>query len=303
MTMPATPATPASSQTLTARSASSRAPAPWAASPTPGAGVRASPAAPAPTASPLKPSAPRVPPAAPMSRATARRRLLWNGAALLVLWYGVSYSQHAADWYYDALDLLMTFDGVPVGADEMVDAALLWLRYALTLVLVLNVVEAGLALQAPAKRDVPASAAPMSVGEAFMRQVSPSSSPRASDVRPRAVAQPRQPSYQRSAATPAPGASARSPSATGATASPFRASVGLGRPSSSPFLMRSTSPWSASPAPRAVTPSASLSRSASPSPMRASYLRGASPSTDLGTWRANAVDAMEVERALQQLAQ
>ncbi|WFD24710.1 hypothetical protein MEQU1_003413 [Malassezia equina] len=256
----------------------------------------------------------KVPSRTRMSLATARRRVVWNVGGLAALWGIGTLWPGSVDVYFRLTDWLMLIDGVPAGADEMLDSVLLWLRMALTIVFLLNASEAALRLALPTATAVTPhsdTSAPASVGEALARRASGRSTS----------------AYQASPVTPVPGASAsRSPSLraspTHLRTSPFRSTratptpapvssqhgvsatgaatprgLGLGRPSSTP------APFPA----RAATPSA-LRRSSpgrdgpawSPhlSSSRSPPVRSVSPAS----FRADWDDAWEVEQALRTLS-
>ena len=197
---------------------------------------------PKPPAAPAAPAAPSASPAkapwlarrpAPMTTATAQRRVSWNLASLALLYIVPSAWPGILDVYYDLLEALVHTGRLPDGADELLDAVLTWLRYALTIVFVFNMAEALLMRPAPP----PVGERATEVGAAFARSVS-SGSP---------LTRPDLPQRRHvsgvSAVTPA------TPHATpqrtpGRSVSPFRASpyaLGRGRPSSTPFSQRSTS--------------------------------------------------------------
>ncbi|WFD21029.1 hypothetical protein MCAP1_003284 [Malassezia caprae] len=261
------------------------------------------PKAPAP-ARPMAPPA-TVPPRPRMSLASAQRRIVWNVGGLAALWGIGMLWPSSVDIYYRLTDWLMLVDGVPAGADEVLDSVLLWLRMALTIVFLLNAGEAALRVALPpAPATAPPSGTP--VGEALARRASGRAAP-----------------YQASAVSPVPGASAiksRSPSLraspTHLRTSPFRSThatpapaassaspdgaasaLGLGRPSSTP------TPFPA----RLSTPSA-LRRSSpsrdgpawSPrvSSTRSPQARSVSPASFRSDWD----DAWEVEQALRALS-
>ncbi|KAL4400448.1 hypothetical protein ACI68E_003365 [Malassezia pachydermatis] len=266
-------------------------------------------------------------PAKPMSIPTARRRILWNAVGLFSLWGLALVWPSSVDWYYDALDVLMRIDSVPIGTDDMIDALLLWLRYALTIVFTFNVVEAWIAFYLPASVSSTAMASPVppatpvSVGEALARSVSQShatSSMSLSSTHTPTQPGTRTPSYRGSPVSPVPGASAHhrsvspsfraSPSAT-ATSSPFRASIGMGRPSSMPFQARSVTPSASHRTPSThnspFTPRQGSRSTLSPSPAsQRAWSPASMRSSDLGTYIfffLTSADAMEVERALLEL--
>lgn len=169
----------------------------------------------------------------PMTTATAQRRVSWNLASLALLYIVPSAWPGILDVYYDLLEALVHTGRLPDGADELLDATLTWLRYALTIVFVFNMAEALLVRPAPP----PVGDRATEVGAAFARSVS-SGSP---------LTRPDLPQRRHvsgvSAVTPAtPHATPqRSP---GRSVSPFRASpyaLGRGRPSSTPFSQRSAS--------------------------------------------------------------
>ena len=221
-----------------------------------------------------------APPRVRMSTATARRRIMWNAGGLFLFW-SLRWAPQVGleDVYFAALDRLMQVRGVPFGTDELIDSTLLWLKYALSIVFVGNLVEAlAIYMNTPTQPlSASASSAPIPgtpVGEALARKVSHG----------KAAIPPKV--FQTSPVTPVPGASTfrRSASPISRTSpshamrtSPFRASsIGLGRPTSGPFHgSRSLSPSSPF-APR------SASR-ASPSGVQRSWSPASMRSTELGT--------------------
>ena len=273
------------------------------AAPTPAAPVM--PTAPVAPAKPSKGSMP--PPAAPekraptarvqMTPATAQRRASWNAAALLLL-YGVpAVWPRLLDVYYDVLEMVVELGKLPPDADELIDTALVWLRYAVTIVFVLNLAEA-LMVRAPPPS---VEARPTEVGAAFARSVSSGSPLTRPDAplkrKPSGVPSPVTP------ASPAPGSPARSPSlraespyGRASAASPY--ALGRGRPST-PSSARVPSGATArrTPSHKDVFAGRSVSRS-SPG-----YTHSPRARTELGTWEgvADLDDAHEVELALQQL--
>ena len=133
-----------------------------------------------------------------MSLATARRRIAWNVGGLAALWGVGTLWPRSVDVYYMLTDWLMLIDGVPAGADEVLDSVLLWLRMALTFVFLLNAGEAALRVAlppAPATEPPSDTSAPASVGEALARRASGRAPGRASP-------------YRASPVSPVPGASA-----------------------------------------------------------------------------------------------
>lgn len=246
-----------------------------------------------------------VPPRPRMSLASARRRIVWNVGSLVALWGIGTLWPSSVDVYYRLTDWLMLIDGVPAGADEVLDSVLLWLRMALTIVFLLNTGEAALRAALP---PAPATAPPSStaLGEALARRASG-----------------RAPPYRASAVTPVPGASAtksRSPgkvSPTHLRTSPFRSTratpapapassaspgsaasaLGLGRPSSmptpfparlsTPSALRRSSPGRDGPAWSPRVPSS-----------RSPQARSVSPASFRSDWD----DAWEVEQALRALS-
>lgn len=224
--------------------------------------------------------APEAPPRVRMSTATARRRIMWNAGGLFLFW-SLRWAPQAGleDVYFAVLDRLMQVRGVPFRTDELIDSTLLWLKYALSIVFVGNLVEAlAIYVNTPTQpQSASASSAPIPgtpVGEALARKVSHGKA----TIPPKA--------FQTSPVTPVPGASTfrRSASPISRTSpsqamrtSPFRASgIGLGRPTSGPFqASRSLSPSSPF-APR------SASR-ASPSGVQRSWSPASMRSTELGT--------------------
>ena len=197
-----------------------------------------------------------------MSLATARRRIAWNVGGLAALWGVGTLWPRSVDVYYMLTDWLMLIDGVPAGADEVLDSVLLWLRMALTFVFLLNAGEAALRVAlppAPATEPPSDTSAPASVGEALARRASGRAPGRASPYRASPVSPvpgasvaraTRSPSLRASPAhlrtspfhatrappTPAPVASA--------TPGPATSALGLGRPTSTPtpFSARLSSP-------------------------------------------------------------
>lgn len=245
-----------------------------------------------------------------MSLATARRRILWNAGGLGVFWFTKRLPVGLDDLYFELLDRMMHIDGVPSGMDEFVDSVFLWLRCALSIVFVCNLLEALITyfLCVHRRQTVPttgtASIPATEVGKALARRVSQasirgidSSEPEKaalSAARASVTATPSTTSastFQMSPVTPVPGASvlrrsvspvARSSPDAVRTSSPFRMStMGLGRPTSTPFLNRSvtpsrprlpSSPYTPRTAGRpSLSPNASITRHWSPTSVRSEH--------------------------------
>lgn len=222
-----------------------------------------------------------APPCVRMSTATARRRIIWNAGGLFLFW-SLRWAPQAGleDVYFAALDRLIQVHGVPYGTDELIDSTLLWLKYALSIVFVCNLIEALVVYLSPPTQppSARASSAPIPgtpVGEALARQVSHDKT----TIPPKA--------FQTSPVTPVPGAStfrrsaspiSRSSPSQAMRTSPFRTSgIGLGRPTSGPFQgNRSLSPSSPF-TPRSVSRASpsGIQRHGSPASMRG---------TELGTY-------------------
>ena len=68
---------------------------------------------------------------------------MWNAGGLFLFW-SLRWAPQVGleDVYFAALDRLMQVRGVPFGTDELIDSTLLWLKYALSIVFVGNLVEA-----------------------------------------------------------------------------------------------------------------------------------------------------------------
>lgn len=223
----------------------------------------------------------QAPPSARMSTATARRRIMWNAGGLFLFW-SLRWAPQVGleDMYFVALDRLIQVHGVPYGTDELIDSTLLWLKYALSIVFVCNLIEALIIYVSPPTQPLSAraSSAPIPgtpVGEALARQVSHDKTA----IPPK--------TFQTSPVTPVPGAStfrrsaspiARSSPSHAMRTSPFRAhGIGLGRPTSGPFQgSRSLSPSSP------FTPR-SASR-ASPSGVQRHWSPASTRGTELGTY-------------------
>lgn len=156
---------------------------------------------------------------------------MWNAGGLFLFW-SLRWAPQAGleDVYFAVLDRLMQVRGVPFGTDELIDSTLLWLKYALSIVFVGNLVEAlAIYVNTPTQpQSASASSAPIPgtpVGEALARKVSHGKA----TIPPKA--------FQTSPVTPVPGASTfrRSASPISRTSpsqamrtSPFRASgIGL----------------------------------------------------------------------------
>lgn len=273
----------------------------------PAAPLSTTPAVPAASVAVEKPNVTSNPPsAAPekrapsarvqMTPATAQRRASWNAAALLLL-YGVpAVWPRLLDVYYDVLEMVVELGKLPPDADELIDTVLVWMRYAITIVFVLNLAEALMVRAPPATIE----ARPTEVGAAFARSVSSGSPLTRPDVplkrKPSGVPSPVTP------ASPVSGSPARSPSlraespyGRASAASPY--ALGRGRPST-PFSARVPSGATArrTPSHKDVFAGRSVSRS-SPGHTHSPRAR-----TELGTWVvADLDDAHEVELALQQL--
>lgn len=237
------------------------------------AAVAAPPRGPVPGA--LSPKPPSSTPA--MTPATAQRRVSWNVACLLLLYILPLVWPGVMDVYYSLLEALVQTGTLPDGADEVLDAALAWVRYALTIVFVFNVIEAMLVRPAPRLKKTQ----PTAVGEALARSVSSGSPLTRPDV------------ARTAAGTTATGTAApRSPHSP----SP-RQSSPLARTSSTPYSLgkgRATTPF------RARTPSRMRTPSHADVYARTSHADAARPRSSPGA-RAEWDDQREVDRALQQL--
>ncbi|WFD03916.1 hypothetical protein MOBT1_002613 [Malassezia obtusa] len=287
-----------------ASAAAAVSPAGALAQPTPSA---AAPLAPAPAAAPGAPSTPAPsaadapkpappPPRAPMTTATAQRRISWNLATLALLHGVPAVWPSVLDVYYDLLEALVHVGGLPDGADELLDAVLVWLRYAVTIVFVFNIVEALLVRPPPR----PVEERPTEVGAAFARSMSSGSPLTRPDVPLK-----RAPSGLLSAVTPA--SPARSPARSPSASPSLRGESPYGRASASPLALgrgRPSTPFAArvpsgtprrTPSHRDVFAGRSVSRS-SPA-----YTYSPRARSELGTSCADTDDAREVEQALQQL--
>lgn len=275
---------------------------------TPGAGgvVAPSPGARAPGAPPAG-GAPSVPlPRAPrraaapkqvMPAAAAQRRLVWNAAMLLLLWVVPMVWGGAVDAYYDMLDFVDSM--ASEGTDELLDTVLLWARSACSVVFLFNIAEAFLAgHKAQQVAAAPRGSEPTPVGQAFARAVSRSSPGTRGDkdggwARP---ALPPSRTSPRTAGVPSPGRLG-TPLGTPRSASPFSArgasaSLGKGRPGSSPFRAASG----------AVPRTPSSVHSASPSPFARSVSRSPGRGFSPSSARTELDEALEVEQALQELS-
>ncbi|WFD32616.1 hypothetical protein MSPP1_003664 [Malassezia sp. CBS 17886] len=241
-----------------------------------------------------------------MSTATAQRRISWNACALAVLWGLPSVWPRSVDVYYDVLDVLVHTRVLSPGTDELVDGVLSWLRCALYIIFILNIAEAGISW----RTDTATSAAPplraadgvASVGQAFARSVSVGS---ATDVSQAASRRAASPSWTPSPVTPISARRSLSSTPARRSVSPFQrrasgaaqptaASLGRGRPTTSPF--------------RARTPSSPRRTMTGASPTLLDALAGRSASvprsspTSLGAHALSDLDdAREVEEALLEL--
>ena len=126
---------------------------------------------------------------------------MWNAGGLFLFW-SLRWAPQVGleDVYFAALDRLMQVRGVPFGTDELIDSTLLWLKYALSIVFVGNLVEAlAIYMNTPTQPlSASASSAPIPgtpVGEALARKVSHGKAA----IPPKA--------FQTSPVTPVPGAS------------------------------------------------------------------------------------------------
>ncbi|WFD00219.1 hypothetical protein MYAM1_002967 [Malassezia yamatoensis] len=237
----------------------------------------------------------------PMTPATAQRRMAWNLSALGALYGLPMLWPGSIDIYYMTLEKLVTLSSLPAESDELIDSVLFWLKYALTLVFALNIIEALTVRRSSAKIEP----GPTEVGVALARSTSNGSPLTRADIRLR-----RQPSGVQSPVTPVSPQSrvtscsspslriADSPSNRRFSAKPF--GIGQGRPTT-PFSKRipSQTPDRRTPSYHDVYSVRKVSRS--PSVFSASQaLRG-----DQGTLSMSrgllADDAYEVEKALQQL--
>lgn len=226
-----------------------------------------------------------------MSVATAQRRIVWNATGLALLWGIAAVWPASVDVYYHVLDQLVVAGHLEVGTDELIDATVLWTRCALTIVFLFNIAEALLTRHAPPIATCAPPTPTPTVGEALARSMSqpttgPARLPTARKVSP---------------VTPVPGASAMRPPSPlrppSVHSSPFRAGpIGLGRPSSTPFQARSSTPSGALPrapsTPYAVSRSPSLAASLRRSPSPA--LQGVQPSP---RWSPRAPRPSPVQRA------
>lgn len=252
------------------------------------------PAASAPRTAPAdtRPPAPKPPPAVqqPMATATAQRRISWNAAALAAFWVLPAIWPRITDLYYDAL---IALDDWCVDCHaELINAAVSWLRGAATVVFAVNICEALLARPLPTAQ---VAATATGVGEALARgakgpPVAPA--PRPSPARDMFV-KPSVPSPSR--ATPARG----SPFEGRRSVSPFQRASSTIATSPRPFERRMPStPFSGRAVSNSRTPSladAFAGRSASRSPA------ARSPGIPSPGARSDIDDALEVERALEQL--
>ncbi|WFD44276.1 hypothetical protein MPSI1_002942 [Malassezia psittaci] len=237
----------------------------------------------------------------PMTPATAQRRMAWNLSALGVLYGLPMLWPGLIDIYYMMLEKLVTLSSLPGESDELIDSVLVWLRYALTLVFALNVVEAFTVRPSSAKVEP----GPTEVGVALARSTSNGSPLTRADIplrrRPSGVPSPVTPASPQSSAISSSSPSLRSvdsPNNRPFSTKPF--GIGQGRPTT-PFSKRipSRTPDRRTPSHHDVYSVRKVSRS--PSVFSASPgLRG-----DQGTLYMSrdllADDAYEVEKALQQL--